>query len=233
MATALPAPALYALSCQAKIEGPDTCHWCGSPCKRIWKHDGAPSLLFTKDLQRPRYPASAYICMGCWLFRRRAITIWYLGEDRFKDRQAPQEHSWWITDKGSWVVSPDNAMALQTVLLKPPRKFALALLSGDAPSVKNLLHLNNANDLPAIQEDTPLHFTVDNVPMLYTTYELKEALKYGPDGKEAGVRYLYKLFGSPPPIPPEPAGKKSGGSGRPPALKDGRETKKFVTASGS
>jgi hypothetical protein len=43
--------------------------------------------------------------------------------------------------------------------------------------------------------DTPLDFTVNNIPHIFTVYDLQEAVKHGSTGKEPGARVLIKMLG--------------------------------------
>ena len=106
------------------------------------------------------------------------------------------KHSWWITERGAWVIGPDDKQALYEKLLCPPLKFVLTLL--DSNSSSNLLQLAAVNQHNTIKANTPLEFTINNIKFTYSVYELKEGLsnhKEGKPGKEPGVRELIKLLG--------------------------------------
>ena len=146
------------------------------------------------------------------------------------DGQAPKDHSWLIQPSSAKAVHPAGGQELLEILLNPPEQFALMLLTsprveGDGKVMlpfENRLHLGIANDVPELKANDLVRFTVDNVPHQYTVYELKEALKFGPDGKEPGVRVLFDLFRFPV-TPPKTEEPKSTG-GRPPALKTAKQS---------
>jgi hypothetical protein len=106
----------------------------------------------------------------------------------------------------------------------------------------NHIHLAKANDLFEVKADTELQFTVNNIPMSYTIYELEEALLHGPNGKSPGVQALLRIFGQPkdedaenddplavPRKKPRRVSNPKGG--RPPVLDDGRVTSALVRPS--
>lgn len=183
------ASSLYAISQQTKNDGDTTCHWCGSCCKRLLRHDEPTPPMFTKIKSTGRVPSSPYICLGCWLWRRKSITVQYL-DGGYKDRQSPINWSWWITEKGSWVINSTNTEVIRDVLLKPPRCFCLIVKEKDKP---NNIHQAVINEPPfEIKANTPLQFTYGNTVHNYNIYELGEALRYGSTGKDPGVQILVK-----------------------------------------
>lgn len=191
---------LYAIACNSRNSGDSACHWCGSACQRIWLHDDVPIIEGVRSTSTARCPGNPWICVGCWLWRRRSVTAVSLGAypKRLKDRQQAKDHSWWITKAGAYTTDElADYPALKELLLKPPLAFCLAF-KGDGP---NLLQLAVANDLAEIDGDTRLGFTLAGIPHWYTTYELGEAIAKGPTGKEPGVQALYRLLG----IKPAPA----------------------------
>jgi len=210
--TPLTAADLYSISQQSINDGISSCHWCGSACKMEHVHDEPPQIPFTKRNTTAKRPANHWVCQGCWLFRRKKVSITYV-DKMWQDGQCPQNHSWWITEKEALALRPPSYSMIYDLLLKPPRKFVLALL-GDAK--ENMLHHAVANDVQfEIAGDTSLAFTIANKPFTYTVYELEEALDNGEtSGKEPGVRALVDLLGLPPASNKEDARKGTKG-GRP------------------
>lgn len=222
---------LYANSQGMICEGDVICHWCGAHCQRRYLHDDPPPIPFVRSRSSARFPSNPYICKGCWLFRRKRLTVWNLGGE-FKDGQCPINHSWWITSCESLVIDDNCRVGLYEYLLRPPLKFALSLIDGE--KIENLLHFCPVNDHEKILGDTPLLFHLNNIQHAYTVYELTEALKHGTEGKEPGVRALIALLGPytlAREAPPEDGssegkgGKK--GRGRP-REEDGRINRKLV-----
>jgi hypothetical protein len=194
--TSLSASDLYAQANDTTNDGNSACHWCGSACKMEHLHDDVRPVMFVRNITTAKYVANHWICKGCWLFRRKKITVTFV-DKMWQDSQCPQNHSWWITEKEALAIRPPSYAILYDLLLKPPRRFALSLL-GDAK--ENMLHFALANDIPfEVTGETPLVFTIANKPYSYTIYELEEALENGePEGKEPGVRALIDLLGLPP-----------------------------------
>jgi hypothetical protein len=206
MSNTLSLPELYAISQSHACIGTEKCHWCNSPCGRVWLHDDPPPQIGVKrDRLALNYP-SPYVCVGCWLWRRASITAFWL-TDGYRDRQKPVEHSWLITEEGAWAVRREDADELYANLLDPPRKFALALIDGD--KMKNHPQMGVVNELPEVKADTPLRYTLNGIVLTYTVYELEEMRKANNgQGKSPGVQALVRLFGKP------KAGEKKG-RGRP------------------
>lgn len=200
MSNTLSFPELYALSQSHTCVGTEQCHWCNSPCGRIWLHDDPPPIIGVKrDRLALNYP-SPYICVGCWLWRRGSVTaFWLTPGSGFKDRQKPRDHSWYVTEDGAWSVRREDADELFANLLDPPRRFALSLIDGEG--VINHPQLGVANECPEIKADTPLRYTLNGIVMAYTVYELEEMRKEknGGQGKSPGVQALVRLFGRPKP----------------------------------
>src|SRR5271166_4969243 len=96
---------LYASSQQDKCEGQFSCHWCSAPCSTLYIHDDPPLTPFVRVNALARRPASAFVCKGCWLWRRGRITVDFLGGGQ-RDIQCPQNHSWYITPIGAWALEP-------------------------------------------------------------------------------------------------------------------------------
>lgn len=192
MSTPLRASQLYAISQGVNCEGRESCYYCGGPCTQGLLHTERRLSIGMKRTVPAKVLHSPYLCVGCWLFRRQRLTVSFLG-GLYKDRQCPVNHSWWVTEKGAWGVGKADCAEVYECLLDPPKKFFLSLLDGGSD---NHIQLAVANDNQEVRADTPLNFTVNNIQHTYTTYELSEALKHGPDGKEPGVRALIKIFGN-------------------------------------
>lgn len=183
---------VYASSQGAQCCGPVECHFCSAPCKRLWNHDD-PVGPFCRVQTTARRPANPYVCVGCWLFRRRSTTIWYIG-GTFKDRQTPCENSWWMVDGHALGIKEGNAGKLYESLLDPPLRFVLSLKT-EEDGRKNFLHLMECNDHQEIRADTELKFTLNCTPLTYTIYELEQGLRQGPEGLNPGVGVLLRFLG--------------------------------------
>lgn len=197
---------LYAACNGEKCEGQERCHWCLAPCDQKQRHDDVPFLPFVKSAQFPKYPSGPWICRGCWLWRRTSLSIKFL-DGTIKDRHAPMSNSWWFDDKEIFGLRKMEGQKAYDLLLKPPLKFCMTILTGDR--VKNFIHLAEANEFTEIKANTPIVFTLDNIRMEYTVYELEEGLRHGVDGKMPGVRTLIEFFGKVelPPLPDNPRGR--------------------------
>ena len=216
---------LYALSQGVQCNGRYSCHWCSAPCGNQWFHDDTPPQIGVRVTQGARRPANPYICIGCWLFRRKRITVSFLrsekGEFTFRDGQSPTRHSWFVTEQCARAIETPDFQLLYATLLSPPKRFFLSLLDNRTPAngVENRLHLQVANDVEELRADTVLHFSVNNVPLTYTVFELEELLTSAdPEeslaGRSPGVHALYRLLGPYKPTPAEePKAKR--GRGRP------------------
>lgn len=193
----LTAPTLYALAEGDRCEGDLECYWCGAPCGRQFPHDDRPAMPFVKaDRRFVKRPGSAFTCRGCWLFRRRRITVRFLSdaEPKFLDIQCPLNHSWVVTERAAYGVRPDrDAAALYELLLDPPLRFALSLIVNEKT---NPIQSAPANNLTEIKGDTPLSFFCDWAGFTYTVCELEHVLLTDkPDGAMPGTRLLYSLLG--------------------------------------
>lgn len=196
---------LYALSQGSRCEGRWLCHWCGAKCGDRTPHDDLPEMPGTpRNKSLAKRPADPWMCNGCKLWRRGRLTITYMHGDGSMDGQEPRNHSWLITPEWASAVHPAGSPDLAELLMKPPVCFALMLLSEpildkQRPRAKgavlNQIHRAGVNDLPELKAETPIKFTLDNIPHTYTVYELEQAFVTGPDGKEPGVRALFHLFG--------------------------------------
>lgn len=211
------------------------CHWCGGPCNNQIVHDDPPPIPFVRSSSGAKCPSETYICMGCHLWRNGKRTINFLGGG-FKDGQRPKDHSWLITDKVALVLEDGKGQDdLWRFLLTPSKQFVLALRSSKG-GVDTLLHFAIANDPGGILADTPLYFTLNNVPHQYSIYELVESIR-SPDGpSDPGTKALWNFLGGPPEdiqsqYPKH--GEEKRGRGRPPAKEDARQTtKKVIVGSG-
>ncbi len=183
---------LYAKTCNLKCEGSEKCHWCGAACGQFNLHDDVPFLPFVKSTQSPRYPFEKWICNGCYSWRRKSLTVNFL-DGSFKDRQCPMTHSWLLTDIETIGLEKGMGKGMYPILLAPPLRFSLSLVTNG--KTLNFIHLCMANDLPEIKANTELAFTLDNIPLAYTVYELEGGLRYGSEGKMPGVRALIDFFG--------------------------------------
>lgn len=202
---------LYAISQSTKCGGDDECYWCGSPCTKAMPHWETPAVAGTNTPRKfAARPGNQYMCVGCWMWRRRRVTAQFVGGG-FKDGQAINLHSWWITTAGAYAIRQGDETALYDRLLAPPGRFCLALLEGGC---RNEIQLMTTNDLKSVTVETPLAFTINNVRQTYTVYELEEGLTYGTEGKMPGVRELIRILGAYtlPEVRRQPEGR-----GRPPA----------------
>lgn len=199
-------------------DGPDHCHWCSGKCQRTIAHDDSKPMPGEVWNTTAKLRSNVYMCVGCWLFKRQAkrTAVWL--SEGFQDGRVVNQLSWWIEPTRAWAVRPLlDRDALIKKLLKPPLQFSLMLLR-DAKV--NLIHNGKINDNEqGIRADTELWFTLDNVTMRYTVYELEHAMVEGPEGTEPGVRALCDLLGIKKPAEPEfPIEEEKRGPGRPPAL---------------
>lgn len=184
---------IYATSQAATCSGEDECHWCSASCKRgLFFHDDDPPIPFHKSTSGARRPGNAYMCCGCWLYRRKRICVKTLTGTAMIDGQSPFDHSWFVTTKEAVVIRKEDHEELLNILVDPPAKFFLSLISES--KLKNQLHLSVANELENYQAEDAIHYTLNNQPMSYTIYELTEAMKKGPEGTEPGVQMLFRTL---------------------------------------
>jgi len=121
----------------------------------------------------------------------------------FFDSKSPEMFSWWISDDGAWAINESCFHTLYEYLLKPPNRFVLSLVE---EKQVNHLQLATINDISVIKADTPLNFTINNIPHQYTIYELQRAIRPSKDqqdkdnlaGKSPGVQALLRFLGEPP-----------------------------------
>lgn len=220
---------LFANAMGTSNNGSLTCHWCGAACSPQWRHDDPGPQPFSKQRLPAKFPHSLFVCRGCWMYRRPSYTVRFL-DDTFQDRQTGYKHSWFLTDRGAWVVRKIDGPYLLEKLMSPPLRFSLSLTDGSIP---NYLQLALVNNVTEVQADTPLSITVNNVPFTYTVYELEDAIRCGVvEGKEAGVRELIRFLGDqlPPPIQVEEPKRGRGEREERPGAKD--VVKRIVTKSG-
>lgn len=190
----LPATAaeIYARSQGYECKGPDRCHWCGSPAERTWLHNDPPPTPFIRTKSTARVPHSAYECIGCWLWHRQRVTVFFL-DGTLRDSQCAMRHSWLLTEQSANAINRSNYSLLYDTLLNPPRRFCLSLLDGE--NYVNRLELIQANDNMEVSADTVLHFTINHIPHSYSVYELEHALRHEPGGKSPGTQALIRLLG--------------------------------------
>ena len=223
---------LYAVSQNTVCSGPEFCYWCSSPCNREYQHGDAPPIPFQKRHSLARKPSEPWICAGCYLWRQPSVTARFLlpADDKatrpFKDRQCPVNHSWLVTEQAAWAIIFESHAELYRRLLAPPKLFLLSLLSDK--SIPNHLQLCQVNEHAEVAADTPLAFTIDNIPHTYTVYELEEAIRNGPAGKEPGVQALCRLLG-PFTLPSKPVAEKTSGRPKADSVVDGKVTKRKVS----
>lgn len=174
------------------------CHWCGSKeCLNEFTHDDVAPVPFIRSKSTAKCPVEPYICYGCWLWRRGKVTINLLAGG-FKDGQLTKNHSWWITEEGAWaLVSKLDYDEVWKLLIKPPKKFVLALRRSK-DKIDTLIQLALANDPGGIVGETVLYFTLNNIPHSFTVYELTESVKLGKESYGPGVRALWDFLGEPP-----------------------------------
>lgn len=224
----LTASQIYASSQGVKCIGQRRCHWCAAPCTEQYICYDDPVVLFEKRKSTAKLFGEPYLCIACWNFQRPRTTVPFL-HGGLVDGKAPRDYSWWITPSNAWGITPiESADKMYALLLDPPRCFVLALLEGSG--YKNDIHLALANEPEELKADTPLHFTINNVPHSYTTYELREALKGKQSGREPGVHAIMRWLG--PYNDPTPEVKRE--RGRPPKTEpdDGKITQKVHAMSG-
>ena len=180
---------LYAISEGKKNEGHWECHWCTAACDSSMVHDDPPPIPFvSRGKSNAKRPTMPYICLGCWLWRRKSLSIFSLSGKLLKDRQTPRDWSWFITPVDARVIIPDDYPLLREMLLNPPSRFALIVKVDDPVEI----HRTVANDNQTVTVGTQLHFTVDHVLHSWTPAGLEHAIRNGEQGSDAGCRYLSK-----------------------------------------
>lgn len=96
---------------------------------------------------------------------------------------------------------------------------------------RNFLNKGVANDnVQGVKEETQLGFTLNNIVMHYSPYELDAALRGESQGKSPGVRELIRLLGEYKLPAKEGARPEKMDRGRPKPLPDGRQLQNVVVA---
>lgn len=185
---------LFAQSMSRKCEGCESCHWCGSPCTRQWIHDDPPLLPGQKRSQYAARPGNAWVCLGCWNYKRPRVTVQFL-TGGLKDGQTLANHSWLLTEEHIRGIRIEDYDSLYQFLLAPVNVFALSLIDDKESNVRNQIQLAKVNDVHEIKGDTQFQYTVNNRVYTYSPYELEEALKYGEGGVSGGVLTMIRLLG--------------------------------------
>ncbi len=181
---------LFAQALGKTCDGKEECHWCGGKCGVSWIHDDPGPAPYTKQKTMARKPGSRFVCVGCYNYRMKRVTVFYL-MGGYQDKQAAQDHSWLMTPEGAFAIRTEDHGLLWERLLNPPPLFCFSLIE-DNRFNKNLIQWAMVNDHPkGVDLDTPLQFTINNVPHIYSVYELESALESREVvGKESGVREL-------------------------------------------
>ncbi len=200
---------LFAKAFKQQCEGKWNCHWCGALCDNRTTHNDPPPGPFQRTKSTARYPASAYICKGCWLFRRQRVTLYFL-DGTFKDGQAVEKHSFILTEDKLNILQMTDYAPLYQLLLNPPKIFTLALLTPDpimsgklnVPVGKvNSIQSMFVNENEEVKGETIFKFTINNIPHSYSVYELEQGIRQGGTGREPGVQALLRFLGTPPELP--------------------------------
>jgi len=192
---------IYALSQGNQCEGGERCHYCDTQCRRTLTHDEVIELYTGRPRGGPlrKNPSVPYICVGCWLWRRKRVSAPYM-EGGVEDGICPKKRAWFVWPSMAWAIRKESAAKLYARLLNPPPIFFLTLLEGDNPP-DNFIQCCSANHHTAehpIRSDTPLKFTINNVVHTYTVYELEQAAVGGTQGREPGVQALIRVLGNVP-----------------------------------
>lgn len=247
---------LLAYQNNRECKGDRECHWCGAKCPDYWTHDDPPPVPFQRtNGSKAKRPGSAWMCIGCWLYRRPKVTVRYFDQfemptkalsvkelyhyqktrPNFLDGQCLVHHSWIMTARDTWVLRPSSSEEVYKFLLKPPLLFSLSLLKGQKD---NHLQLAIVNQHERIEAGTRLHYTINGIPHFFTVYELEEALLLeDATGKDPGVRALLEFFDKPSKLFLEQLKggdpKQKPKAGRPPLPKiDGKVIKEVISGSG-
>jgi hypothetical protein len=192
---------LFANACGASCLGRFDCHWCSAPCGDLWQHDDPPPAIGKRRAANHAMRLdSPYVCMGCWSYRRKHVTVSFLGGG-YKDRQCCMDWSWLATDKGVWGLRtgqdewPKDAEALLGIVRHPPERWCLALRLGDAPPQPLMqAAIVNQCDLDGIQHDSAFKFTANNLEHCFTLHELEGCLKDPEAAGDGGARLLAGLL---------------------------------------
>lgn len=186
---------VYAQSQGNECFGFQECHWCGAPCGDLFPHDDllihSIQIGIRKLHTYAKRPNNTYICMGCWLWRRKRLTITFMDAD-YKDGRCPVNFSWLITPDYAKAIKSTNKKEIYGYLLNPEKVFVLSLITEKSI---NHLHCAIANAHEVVTAETELFFTIDNIVLSYTIYELEDALTSSPQGKSPGIISLIHFFG--------------------------------------
>lgn len=192
MVASLSAPELFAKVQGSQCIGSERCHWCNSPCGRLWTHDDAPPIAFQRLQTTAKNYSGNWICKGCFFWRQTARTVFFRNGS-LRDRVCPMNFSWWVDLDKAFALRPTED-EVYDLLLKPPTMFIFTLTD---KTVNNCLHLSIVNQFEEVFADSKIRFTFNNIPHYYTVYELQEALNTSEQGKTPGVQLLIRLFGKP------------------------------------
>lgn len=188
----LTASDLFCLSQGTKNGGSEKCHWCNSACIKLYRHDDPGPRAFVKQPERlwqVKCPTSLWMCLGCWMWKRRSVTVNFL-DGRLADRQRAEDYGWLITAENAWAIrKQDSENLLKLLRSQIPLCFSLSLIEKD----KNKLQCMTVNDHQKITGETRLSFTLDGKEHHWTPFELEDAIAHGSNGKEAGTRFLAGL----------------------------------------
>ncbi len=185
---------LYATYFTSPSYGDQQCHWCGGPCNIAILHDDPPPIPFVRG-SKNRFQAkclnSLYVCKGCWYYRRPRMTVRFL-DGELKDGKSTMEYSWLLKKDGAYAIRKEGFEKLWEFLVKPEEIWCLAFLQGG----EKLNHIQQfvVNHIKNLKADTPIQFTVNGIPHIYTIYELEESRKVGSEGMQAGTRFLFDLL---------------------------------------
>ena len=180
---------------QAKI-GPLTeqCYWCGAKCGQAWPHGETFSQhTHAKNRGNPRCPGDPYLCEGCFQFRYKRFTAFRL-DGTYRDLQTGPTNSWWLTRETARIVDSPLYWRVYELLLQPPHTFCLSIIT---TAKVNELHQCVVNDFVEIKADTQLWFSLDNVALSYSVYELEQAVSNPEAQRSPGIRRLMDLLGPP------------------------------------
>ncbi len=182
---------IYAIANNGTCEGEMECHWCGSPCKRNFFHDDVLPFTIGGKREYAKKPMSPYICTGCFLFRRKRITVWFPDKE-FKDSQAPARHSLLYGKYECLALRKGSGKFIYPKLLSPSLFFVLALIDENQD---NPIQHHVSNCFEVISSSMELEFTYNSKPFSYTINDLENALKHGMNGAPPGAAHLVRYFG--------------------------------------
>lgn len=194
---------IFALANSSACKGAEKCYYCAAPCDMRVRHEEAPPLVgFRPKDALVRCPASAWMCVGCALWRRKRVTALFMGGG-LRDGQSPRAHSWLVTPGAALAIQPHSVRELYRTLLNPPCVFFLTLLEGANPPAV-MPHMIPTNENAVVEPQTQLRFTVNGIVLTYSVYDLRQAVRED-WAADPGVTALVRLFGRPPKeLVPEP-----------------------------